>query len=84
MSVTSDGTTSSKVAEDILVDLKLTFRDAKYKAAHRQRFEAECMATWTLQCSLNCPVIPHGLIAVSDSDLISHEASPEQVPQFPN
>lgn len=76
-------TTDGEVSTKIIADLKLTFRESKYKAAHWTQFEAESVATWLSRCSLNYPMIPLSIVVSDGSDTTTREVSPEHVPRVP-
>lgn len=38
--------TKDKVVKNIIANLKLTYRETKYKAAHWHRSKMDCMVTW--------------------------------------
>lgn len=64
--------TASTIANNLIADFKITFKEMKFKASHRTRSEARSWATWMSRRALDRPEEAHGLFA-SNRSLTTNE-----------
>lgn len=57
----------------VISDFRLTYKEMKFKAAHRTQLEARCFAKWNSLSTRDWPVTVHDLTIMNKGPLIDNE-----------
>lgn len=64
---------ATKIMEEIIAAIKLTFREARFKRVHGQGSKARCMVTWMLHNTQDLPRALDDRRIVTSRDFINNE-----------